>query len=85
MLVGANAAVTIMHKLDSLIHDKHFNVLANFVALFQPSSAVALHSIVLKLYRCIHLHKCSRYVQFYLNYRVNLGLLHTCRSDLVWN
>jgi len=85
VLVGASAAVMINNTQARQCKCVITILMYLFILLpyFLPSTAVALHSIVLKLYMCIHLHKCCRYIQFYLDYGVDLGLLHTCRCDLV--
>jgi hypothetical protein len=83
VLVGASAAVTINNT-----QARQFKCTLRFLmcllTLLPYSQPPTPHSIVHKLYMCIHLHKCSRYIQLYLNYRVDFGLLHTCRSDLIW-
>lgn len=86
VLVSASAAVTINNT-----QTRQFKCMLRFLMCLlilllcsQPPTAVTLHSIVHKLYMCIQVHKCSRYIKLCLNYRVDHGLLHTCRSDLIW-
>jgi hypothetical protein len=86
VLVGVSAAVTI-NSTQTRQFKCRLRILTCLLILcpyFQTSTPVALYSIVLKLYMCIYLNKCSRYIQLYFTYRVDLGLLHTGRSDLDW-